>query len=278
MAPTATNQTPVTPVAPATPANGSSSSVLRAIGTCPIIKPAVSRQYLKFLIYGYPGIGKTVFCATAQKDARAKDALLIDFEGGTLSIADSDIDVVRVTDFKQFNDVYEFLHSESTKANPRYRTVILDSMTEIQKLNMASVIGSAMISNPNKDPDRPLIDDWGKSQEQMRKLIRAFRDLKMHVFVTALAQEIKDERDGSITVKPSLPGKLADEVCGMLDIVGYLGMLEKTVEGQRVLVRQMLVQPMGKFIAKDRSDRLGQIVENPTVTSVLDKVLPGSTR
>jgi hypothetical protein len=97
------------------------------------------------------------------------------------------------------------------------------------------------------------------------------------MFVTALAQEIKDERDGSITVKPSLPGKLADEVCGMLDIVGYLGLLEETVNGQRVASRQMLVQPMSKYIAKDRSDKLGQTIKNPTVGLVLDKVLPART-
>lgn len=242
---------------------------LKAIGSIPVVKPSVARQHLKILVYGYPGVGKTVFASTANDDPRTKPALFIDFEGGTLSIADKDIDVVRVTEFKQFNEIYEFLRTQN-----HYKTVILDSITEIQKLNMLGLMAEAVKLNPNKDPDRPLIDDWGKSTEQMRKLIRHFRDLPMHVIITALAQEVKDERDGSITVKPSLPGKLADEICGMLDIVGYLGVMERTVEGQRVSTRQLLVQPMSKFIAKDRSNKLGQFIENPTVPKMLDAIIP----
>src|SRR5690606_6666344 len=102
---------------------------------------------------------------------------------------------------------------------------------------------------------------------------RYFRDLPMHVIITALAQEVRDERDGSVTVKPSLPGKLADEVAGFLDIVGYLGTSERTIDGKRIIIRQMLAQPMGKYIAKDRSDRLGQYIEEPTMTKILDAVV-----
>src|SRR5690606_7158987 len=90
---------------------GGGSEPLRAIGSLPIQKPRVASRFLKILLYGYPGIGKTVLAATANDDPRMSPALLVDFEGGTLSIADKDVDVVRVTAFKQFNEVYDFLRS-----------------------------------------------------------------------------------------------------------------------------------------------------------------------
>ena len=240
----------------------------KTIGSLPIVKPSVVMKHLKILVYGSPGAGKTVFAATANDDKHTSPALLIDLEGGTLSIADKDIDVVRITEFKQFNEVYEYLRNGS-----QYKTVIIDSLTEVQKLNMYEILQQAVATNPARDPDMPRIDEWGKSVEQMRKLVRYFRDLPMHVIMTALAQEVRDERDGSITVKPALPGRLSDEVSGFLDIVSYLGVLEKSVGEERKVVRQMLTQSTGKFIAKDRSGKLDQFVEEPTVTKLLDRIL-----
>src|SRR5690606_28664772 len=121
----------------------------------------VASRFLKILLYGYPGIGKTVLAATANDDPRMSPALLVDFEGGTLSIADKDVDVVRVTAFKQFNEVYDFLRS----GQHPYKTVILDSITEIQKLNMYGIMQAALATNPARDPDMPRIDEWGKSIE-----------------------------------------------------------------------------------------------------------------
>ena len=240
----------------------------KMIGNLPIVKPSTAMQHLKILVYGYPGVGKTVFAATANDDKRTSPALLIDLEGGTLSIADKNIDVVRVTEFKQLSEVYQYLRNGS-----HYKTVIIDSLTEVQKLNMYEILQQAVAANPARDPDIPRIDEWGKSVEQMRRLVRYFRDLPMHVIITALAQEVRDERDGNITVKPALPGRLSDEVSGFLDIVGYLGVLEKAVGEEHRVIRQMLTRPMGKFIAKDRSGKLDQFIEEPTVAKLLDRIL-----
>jgi len=92
--------------------------------------------------------------------------------------------------------------------------------------------------------------------------------------MTALEQEVKDERTGEITVKPSLPGKLADEFCGYFDIVGRLYVTqEQDPETKKVVSRRrLLVQPTGKYVAKDRSDCLGVEIVDPTITKILDAI------
>jgi len=232
-------------------------------------------QSLKILVYGSAGSGKTVFAGTANLDERTAPTLFVDFEAGTLSLAgqDIDVDVIRVTHFKQFNDVYAMLSAEDCP----YRCVVVDSITEVQKLNLGGIVAESVRAQPGRDPDRPLIDDWGKSAEQMRKLLRRFRDLPMHVIVTALAQEVKDESDGSVRVKPALPGKLADEIAAMFDFVIYLDVATEKADGEYRHIRRGLTVSTGRYIAKDRSGRLAAVVDDPSVTSILDYVLAFGT-
>ena len=91
----------------------------------------------------------------------------------------------------------------------------------------------------------------------------------MHTFFTALTQNQKDETTGKITLTVALPGKQADEIPGIPDIVGYLG-ISKTRDNPNQ--RVMLFQPDGKIVAKDRTDALGITMEEPTVTKMLDAI------
>lgn len=244
--------------------------VLTSIGGIPITKPGGTGA-LKILVYGNPGSGKTYLVGTAPDDLRSSPTLLLDFEAGTLSIEGKNVDVVRITSFKQFNEVYAFLQTQK-----HYKMVVLDSGTETQKLNMYGIMADMQALQPHRDPDRPQIDDWGKSAEQMRKLLRYLRDLPLHVVVTALAQEYRDERDGTIYCKPSMPGKLADEICGMFDLVGYLGVATvREGEGPTAPtkdIRRMLWQPTAKYIAKDRSGKLGPFMDEPSFAKIMTAV------
>lgn len=253
----------------------SKAEPIRALpGGLQITRPSAQAAKIKQLVHGYSGVGKTTYAASANDDERSAPAILFDFEAGTLSVAHKNIDVVRITDFKQFNELYPYL-----EANPDgYKTAIFDSITEIQKLNMTGIVAAGVAANPSKDPDRPLIDDWGKSIEQIRKLLRYFRDLPLHIVVVALSQEVRDERDGTIQTAPALPGKLSLELPGMFDIVGYMAAGEVTVgtapNTQREFVRQMLLAPTPRYIAKWRDPRgiSHEPMQNPTFSKILDEV------
>jgi muramoyltetrapeptide carboxypeptidase LdcA involved in peptidoglycan recycling len=139
--------------------------------------------------------------------------------------------------------------------------VCIDSLSELQKLDLVEIMKAAHETRPDQDIDTPAQRDWGKSQARMRKVVRAFRDLECNTVLTALATQEKDGQTQAITYYPSFSGKLKTEVAGFLDIVGYL---YATTEGEIVTRKLQLVQSR-RVIAKDRTNALGQVLENPTI-------------
>jgi phage nucleotide-binding protein len=220
-------------------------------------------QYINMLVYGYPGAGKTVLSGSADGVPDMRPVLVIDVEGGTLSLRDRypDVDVVRVQSWDDMQKVYDALYS----GEHDYKTIVLDSLTEIQKFSMYKIMEAVIREDPGRDPDIPSVREWGKSIEQIRKLVRAFRDLPMHTVFTALAKEDKDPKTGVKSEMPSLPGKLAPEVAGFVDIVAFLYV--KVVDSE--FKRLLLTLGTDKHVAKDRTDKLPQIMEDPTMETIL---------
>lgn len=221
-------------------------------------------DYLNILVYGDPGAGKTVLAGSADSVAAMSPVLFIDIEGGTFSIRERNpnVDVVRVKSWNDMQQVYNALYS----GDHDYKTVVLDSLTEIQKFSMYNIMKQLIKEDPDRDPDIPSMREWGKNIEQIRLLVRAFRDLPMNTIFTALAKEDKDPKTGKLKNRPSLSGKLANEVAGFLDIVGYL--YTKPIDG--VYHRLLLTQPTDQHVAKDRSDNFPQILQDPTMETVYD--------
>lgn len=228
--------------------------------------------YVNILVYGDPGIGKTRLAGSASLIPEMSPVLLIDVEGGTMSLADDfpDVDVVRVTTWDDMNSVYSELYD-----NPNlYKTVILDSITEMQKFSMDEIMRDAVKKNPERDPEVPGMREWGINGEQIRLLVRAFRDLHMNVILTALSKEDKDERTGITKTKPSLTGKLKDEVAGFMDIVSYMYKKRVKVEGstERRLGTFLLSEGTDQYVAKDRSGKLPSILEDPTMSTIYNSI------
>jgi len=223
------------------------------------------RPCLKMLVYGTSGVGKTVFGSTAPAP------LFLDAEGGMLSVSDKNIDRIKTGEFKDVKDVFMFLKNEKHE----YKTVVLDSLTEIQKKSMDGILKA-------NDRDMPRINDWGTNIEQTRRMVRNFRDLPLNVIMTALEHAEKEEDDGSIVIQPAVQGKtLPQEVMGFMDIVGYMVAREKKNETDKdskektkakiEIVRAIRVQPTATVSAKDRSDKLGIWVK-PDFNGIYEKV------
>ena len=229
-----------------------------------IVKASGQAPYLKVLIYGPPGVGKTVLAGTAARSKVLSPVLFADSEAGTLSLKD-DIDIVRITDFPTLGKMVNYLR----KGDHGYKTIVVDSLSEAQKIIMRFVIAEAIKSDPKHDKDLPYQQDWYRNSELVRRVVRAFRDLPMHVIFTALDKEIKDDTTGAVMFAPMLPGQLAGEIPGYFDIVGYLTVQQ--VEGN--VVRRLVVQPTPMIMAKDRSDSLGSYIDNPELSSIVKRVM-----
>lgn len=150
---------------------------------------------------------------------------------------------VLVREYATMQRVYQWLNSGSHA----FISCVMDSLTEIQKKckDQIKSPGAAMQTQ-----------DWGTLLDHMENLVRAYRDLTMHPVrplqqVTFLALS---KIEGS-NVSPLVQGQLGTTLPGFVDVVGY--MYAKPSEDGSGVVREVLVQPLNGFVAKDRTDKLG---------------------
>jgi phage nucleotide-binding protein len=223
--------------------------------------PAQSVEFVKQLIYGEPGAGKTYYFGTAGQSPTTSPAILLDIEGGSLTLRNMPgIEVVQCRDLRQAEKV---INEIALDTSDYYRTFGLDSITEMQKLDMAYIMAEQYKKKPETtDIDVPSQREWGKSSNHMRQVLRAARDLPMHVVVTALEASDEDNSTGLRNYYPSIPGKLRMEIPGFFDIVGRL---EAKVAPDKSIVRQLQTAKTNRVIAKDRTSCLPSIWENPSI-------------
>lgn len=231
-----------------------------------ITNPAANR-YLKSLIFSPPGHGKTHMLGTAQADERTAPMLLLDFEGGHETLAGLDIDVAEIRSWDDYNEAYELLTAEDCP----YKSLGIDSASET---HIWALLARVMEKGPSRnEPDLIEQGDYGVVSTQMRRLLRTFRDLPVHVFYTATAKEVEERGVGKVKV-PALAGQMAEEIVALMSVVGYLAKTEDDEgEEQRVLLlknylgfRTKIRTPWDMSIAGSAPDE----IENPTISDLLD--------
>jgi len=233
-----------------------------SIGGLEIQPVSEKLNFINMLVYGTPGAGKTVLAGSADAVPEMRPVLFIDVEGGTFSLRERspEVDVVRVTSWMDLQKIYDELYL----MKHGYRTVVLDSLTEIQKFSMMNIMTDLVQEYPDRDADIPSIREWGKNIEQVRKFVRAYRDLPMHTIFTALSSSDKNAKTGMMLHKPALSGKLAMEVGGFVDVLVY--MYTKAMDGE--IRRLMLTANTDEYVAKDRSDSLPGVLESPDMATM----------
>jgi phage nucleotide-binding protein len=235
-----------------------------------LVKASETVDFLNILFYGESGVGKTILAASADAVAAMSPVLLIDFEAGTWSIKDKypNVDILRPSKWDDLGTVWDTI-----RQNPsRWRTIVIDSITEMQKFNMSGIMKKLVIDKPDRDPDVSGLQEYLKSGEQVRRFVRAMRDLPVNVIFTALDAADEDQQTHIRRTTPDLPGKLKGQVAGFLDIVGYY--YKKRVGDE--IKRCLLVTGTDKQIAKDRSDKLPPVMVDPTMTEI-HKTIFGTT-
>jgi phage nucleotide-binding protein len=193
----------------------------------------VAAQGNNFLIYGQAGAGKTTLAKTLPK------CLIISAESGLLSLKDSDVSYVEITSMTDLHEAYSFVKDSD------FESVMIDSISEIAEVLLA-------------EQKKTLADGraaYGEMDVQLSESIRAFRDLPIHVVMTAKLEKQTDEM-GRVLYFPSLPGnKTAQKLPYFFDEVLALR-VEKDEDG--VTQRALLTDGDGLWLAKDRSGKLDQ--------------------
>jgi phage nucleotide-binding protein len=209
---------------------------------------SVAATGVKMLVYGQAGAGKTTLIKTMP------NPIILSAEGGLLSINDADIPYIEIGSMADLRDAYTWL-AENSKD---FSSIAIDSISEI-----AEVVLNAEKKN-TKDPRQA----YGSMQEQMTDLIRAFRDIPMHVLMTAKLEKMTDEL-GRVLYAPSMPGnKIGQQLPYFFDEVLALR-IEKDADGNTW--RGIKCVGDASWQAKDRSGKLDEW-EAPDIGQLIQKI------
>ncbi len=250
----------------------------KTIAGLPVLTVAEKTEKLNVLIYGDPGSGKTTLAASAWEVPDMRPVLIVDVEGGTKSVKTKypKVNVVRIkTHYDQKGrvvksawDSLEELYEILKKGEGEYKTIILDSLSEIYWIYMAHWMDSVVAEHPDRDPDVPAQRDWGKASARIKSIVRRYRDLDRHVIFTALKGAVTNDDGMVLNYTPAFPGKLAYESAAFVDEVYYL----YTKTDKDVTSRVILTENAKKYLAKSRNG-MPQTVEDPTMGKIAEMVL-----
>ena len=215
----------------------------------------LSAAYIKTLVYGEAGSGKTSLIPTLP------NPIAISAEGGFLSIAEADVPYIEISSFDDLKEAYKFI-TESDEAK-EFDSIALDSISEV-----AEVVLSHEKTN-SKDGRMA----YGEMNDKMNSIIRSFREISnRHVYFSAKIEKTQDE-NGRIIYAGSMPGKtLTKDLPYFFDEVFALR-AERDESGE--LQRMLQTAADGKYTAKDRSGKLDPY-ETPDLGAVIAKIQGGA--
>ena len=251
-------------------------------------------KFIRMMVYGESGSGKTQFCATAVEVNNMCPVLLLDC--GTSSdtiIAEprfKNVQIARLTKWNDLQDYYEWLLpvDKGGQGNPlKIKTVILDELNTIYRSLLEKVIAHKVKIKPRNTVYEIQLSDYGDARRMMHLMLDSYLQLNINLLVTALVHEATTET-GTKKYLPNLAGKLAEEVPGRFSSVGYLSVdiptrLSKknnpSTEEEQITefgIRIMRFVETRKIMAKWRGETetkwLGSEFENPTLPRILNTI------
>lgn len=254
-------------------------------------------KLLKMILYGQPGSTKTRTAATAEWDERTAPAIHFDIGGNTLILRTYKkrprlIRIDKLPDLKIFYDWFKAGQPtggqnatliEMFKLTPPYKTVIIDGVTDIQRVVMNQASGQPDIA-PGAIPSDMEHRHFNKTLRAMTNFANLFFKLDMHVIITALERREKIGED-VMYFSPLLLGQSSMEVCGYAYIVGRCMAaermpvvdrkdLERAARDAKVAMPRSMVYFNATWtqMAKDQAGLGVTSMADPTITKMLDLI------
>jgi hypothetical protein len=230
----------------------------------------------KVIIYGDPGIGKTVLLGGVVDVPEMMPALMIDFEGNLDSIEskceyvefngkelptpiEGKITCIRVETYEDFDVLYNVVLKYDAAGEFPYKTLFIDSLSALDFGCIESIVST--INHRRVVKGVPSLEDFKVNNRWLTKVFWNLSKVDAHIFATC---HVYDGDDNDPTFRPKLTGGLRQAISGIFKQTLYMS--------QRNGTRILRFQPRGNQFAKDCSEnsKFGEEMSNPTMTKLFD--------
>lgn len=238
-------------------------------------------EWLTVLVYGKNGTGKTRLGASG-----GKGTLLIDTDKGTLSAREmAGAKKISLRNFNDFELIYWLLRSGKVIPNKGIEiklggtpylvdTLVIDTVTKLQNICLRAVVLKESEADASKDTITPTLRDYGIMTQRLSFWMTNIKALPLHK--VWLCQEKTSSDDLEVTGYTGFPDvskALRNFLCGEADVIGRMYL--KQVTGGQAQFRVMFA-PNETFITKDRTNKLGAAIANPTFPAIRNLVFDAS--
>lgn len=245
-----------------------------------IIRPVtLGKPKIKALIYGPPGVGKTLLAASAASHPQMTKVMYANIDGGLITVASREglleCPISNVAELEELQG----MAARGAKDFEGVNTLVIDSGTELLENYLREIAFRESKANKHRDRDKNQIEDYGEATAKLNRIFRWCRDLPTHVIMTAhdkVERKIIDTRKQSkleapvLAVRPKFTDKLGTSIMGCFDYVWYMYIDDENTHC-------LLTQPTSIVQAKTRGEKfakaLGSIVKNPNLSEIFSLLL-----
>lgn len=230
----------------------------------------------KTVIYGDPGIGKTVLTGTILDVPEMNPVIFFDCEGNTDSIwskcnyvddfgpgkeevsleacKSGKLNCIRIKEYPTFERWLNYLETQTHS----FKTLVVDSFSELDEWSLRYIVKTLPVKRFDKEV--PEFPDYKKHLIGMKNAFYRMRNLDMNVIATCHAH--LEDKDG--VIRPHLTGQARQALPGIFKQVCLM-----TTRGKD---RVLYFQPYGQYLAKDCSEGgvMGERVAEPTFRKLYD--------
>lgn len=222
----------------------------RLVSVIDRIAPIDVDDYVKMLVYGRSGTGKTtlwatfpgpilvMICSGGQRPGELKSINTAEYRGKIQQV------VIQST-----QEIPEVL--DHVKRTGKYQTVVQDHASGLQDLTLKEILGLEELP-AQKSWGMASQQQYGQSSLMCKEILRAILSLDTNVVIVAQEREFKAEGDSEL-INPTIGAALTPSVVGWLnpacDYIVHTFLQPKMVESKQTIGKQTsIIRTRGKGV------------------------------